>query len=86
MLTAILTVATVTVGNSLDIETTEYSSLFECQIAQQFVESPLEFFGYEKTFTYEKDFVTLNVLKHPDTGMEVSTKCKEVANERKGLF
>ena len=82
MLAAILTVATVTAGNSLDIERTTYSSLQECHVAQGLVEGPLEFFGYDKTFTYEKDFVTLNVLKHPDTGMEVSTKCKEVNNGR----
>ena len=85
MLAAILTVATVTAGNSLDIETTEYPSLFECRIAQEFIEAPLEYFGYEKTFTYEKDFVTLNVLRHPGTGAEVSVKCKEV-NNNKGLF
>ena len=64
MLAAILTVATVTAGNSLDIERTEYSSLQECFVAQELIESPLEFFGYEKTFTYEKPFVRLNVLTH----------------------
>ena len=86
MFTAILTVATVTAGNSLDIERTSHINMHQCHIAQELIEGPLEYFGYKKTFTYEKDFVTLNVLKHPDTGAEVSTKCKELNNSDKGLF
>ena len=83
MLAAILTVATVTLGNSLDIEKTEYSSLQECRIAQELIEGPLLHFGYEKTLTIERPFVTLNLLKHPETNMEVSTRCKEVNNDRR---
>ena len=75
----LLTVAIITGGTNINIERTEFPTLQECYVAQDILESGVEFFGYDKTDEYELSFVRYSQYENPELDTVVSFKCKETS-------
>ena len=72
----LLTVAIITGGTNINIERTEFPTLQECYVAQDILESGVEFFGYDRTNEYEYPFARYSQYENKDLDTVVSFKCK----------
>ena len=79
----LLTVAIVTGSTNIDIQRTEFKDLHECFVAQDIVESGMEFFGYKLVDGYEFPFVRYHQYENKDLDTVVSVKCKTTSYDKR---